>query len=190
MTLIFLPRYPEPRRVPTNPRWCPYARGSPREGQAPRSSNSIESRGPSPHASGAPLLAPLGRSCRLHCELSAETSRASFPLVQESEFGPLISIRWMGAPPLLPNPSRPPLPLPNLLQPPPPSPWLPPPSRSPPHSKDREEEEHVELKRKRGSMRCSTPSLLTDFLGETLGKDGILVPPSNYVLLEVVDHED
>jgi hypothetical protein len=39
-------------------------------------------------------------------------------------------------------------------------------------------------------MRCSTPSLLTDFLGETLGKDGILVPPSNYVLLEVVDHED
>jgi hypothetical protein len=62
MTLVFLPRYPEPRKVPTNPRWCPYAKGSPREGQAPRSSNSVESRGPSPHASGAPLLAPLGRS--------------------------------------------------------------------------------------------------------------------------------
>jgi hypothetical protein len=62
MTLIFLPRYPEPRKVPTNPRWCPYTKGSPHEGQAPRSSNSVESRGPSPHASGAPLLAPLGRS--------------------------------------------------------------------------------------------------------------------------------
>jgi hypothetical protein len=57
-----------------------------------------------------------------------------------------------------------------------------------PRSKDREEEEHVELKRKRGSRRCSTPSLLADFLGETLGKDGILVPLCNYVLLEVVDH--
>jgi hypothetical protein len=62
MTSVFLPRYPEPRKVPTNPRWCPYAKGSPREGQAPRSSNSVESRGPSPHASGAPLSAPLGRS--------------------------------------------------------------------------------------------------------------------------------
>jgi hypothetical protein len=62
MTLVFLPRYPEPCKVLTNPCWCPYAKGSPREGQAPRSSNSIESREPSPHASGAPLLAPLGRS--------------------------------------------------------------------------------------------------------------------------------
>jgi hypothetical protein len=62
MTLVFLPRYPEPRKVPTNPCWCPYAKGSPCEGQAPRSSNSVESRGPSPCASGAPLPAPLGRS--------------------------------------------------------------------------------------------------------------------------------
>jgi hypothetical protein len=62
MTPRFLPRYLEPRKVPTNPRWCPYAKGSPREGQAPRSSNSIESRGPSPHASGAPLPDPPGRS--------------------------------------------------------------------------------------------------------------------------------
>jgi hypothetical protein len=60
----------------------------------------------------------------------------------------------------------------------------------PPRSKDREEEEHIELKRKRGSRRCSTPSLLADFIGEALGKDGILVPPYNYVLLEVVDHGD
>jgi hypothetical protein len=57
-------------------------------------------------------------------------------------------------------------------------------------SKDREEEEHVELKRKRGSKRCSTPSLLAYFLVETLGKDEIHVPPCNYVFLEVVDHED
>jgi hypothetical protein len=62
MTPVFLPRYPEPRKIPTNPRWCPYAKGSPCEGQAPRSSNSVESRGPSSRASGAPLPAPLGRS--------------------------------------------------------------------------------------------------------------------------------
>jgi hypothetical protein len=62
MTSVFLPRYLEPRKVPTNPRWCPYTKGSPREGQAPQSSNSVESHGPSPHASGAPLPAPLGRS--------------------------------------------------------------------------------------------------------------------------------
>jgi hypothetical protein len=62
MTLVFLPRYLEPRQVPTNHRWCPYAKGGPREGQAPRSSNSVESRRPSPRASGAPLPAPLGRS--------------------------------------------------------------------------------------------------------------------------------
>jgi hypothetical protein len=62
MTPVFLPRYPEPRKVPTNPRWCPYAKGSPREAQAPRLSNSKESRGSSPCASGAPLSAPLGHS--------------------------------------------------------------------------------------------------------------------------------
>jgi hypothetical protein len=62
MTPVFLPRYPEPRKVPTNPRWCPYAKGSPREGQAPRSSNSVESHWPSPRASGALLPDPLGRS--------------------------------------------------------------------------------------------------------------------------------
>jgi hypothetical protein len=62
MTPVFLPRYPEPRKVPTNLCWYPYAKGSPREGQAPRSSNSVQSRRPSPCASGAPLPAPLGRS--------------------------------------------------------------------------------------------------------------------------------
>jgi hypothetical protein len=62
MTPVFLLRYPEPRKVPTNPRWCPYTKGSAREGQAPRSSNFVESRMPSPRTSGAPLLAPLGHS--------------------------------------------------------------------------------------------------------------------------------
>jgi hypothetical protein len=62
MTPVFLPRYPEPRKVPTNSRWYPYAKGSPCGLQAPQPSNSVESRRPSPHASGAPLLAPLGRS--------------------------------------------------------------------------------------------------------------------------------
>jgi hypothetical protein len=82
MTLVFLPRYLEPRKVPTNPRWCPYVKGSPREGQAPRSSNFVESRGPSPRPSGAPLPTPLGRS--LPSPLSSfrlKTSRASFPPV-------------------------------------------------------------------------------------------------------------
>jgi hypothetical protein len=62
MTPVFLPRCPKPCKVPTNPRWCPYAKGSPNKGQAPRLSNSVESRGPSPHASGALLPAPLERS--------------------------------------------------------------------------------------------------------------------------------
>jgi YD repeat-containing protein len=58
----FVPVAISTRKVPTNPRWYPYAKGSPHEAQGSRSSNSIESRGPSPLASGAPLLAPLGRS--------------------------------------------------------------------------------------------------------------------------------
>jgi hypothetical protein len=67
---------------PTNPRWCPYAKGSPCEGQAPRSSNSVKSHGPSPCASGALLPAPLGRSPP--SPLSSfwmKTPRASFPPV-------------------------------------------------------------------------------------------------------------
>jgi hypothetical protein len=85
MTPIFLPRYSEPRKVPTNPRWCPYAKESPHEGQAPRSSNSVESRGPSPHASGALLLAPLGRSSPSPLSsFRPKTLRASFPPVHGS----------------------------------------------------------------------------------------------------------
>jgi hypothetical protein len=59
MTLKFLPRYPEPCKILTSSRWYPYSKGSPHEGQAPQSSNSVESRVPSPRSSGAPLLAPL-----------------------------------------------------------------------------------------------------------------------------------
>jgi hypothetical protein len=60
-----------------NPRWCPYAKGSPREGQAPRSSNSVESREPSPRASGAPLPAPLG--CSPSSPLSSFRLKPSCP---------------------------------------------------------------------------------------------------------------
>jgi hypothetical protein len=83
---VCLPRpsvtYPKPRKVPTNPCWCPYAKGSSHKGQALRSSNSVESRGPSTRASGAPLLAPLG--CSPPSPLSSfwpKTSWASFPPV-------------------------------------------------------------------------------------------------------------
>jgi hypothetical protein len=72
-------RYSEPRKVLTNPRWCPYAKGSPREGQAPGSSNSIESRGPSPRASGAPLLAPLGRPHHFHYRASRRNAADLVP---------------------------------------------------------------------------------------------------------------
>jgi hypothetical protein len=86
MMPVFLPRYPEARKVSTNPRWCPYAKGSPREGQTPRSSNSVESRGPSPRASGAPLLAPLGRSPPSPLSsFQLKTPRASFPPVHSGD---------------------------------------------------------------------------------------------------------
>jgi hypothetical protein len=62
LTHCIFTRYLEPRKVLTNPRWCPYAKVSPREGQAPQIGNSIESRGPSSHTSGPSLSAPLGRS--------------------------------------------------------------------------------------------------------------------------------
>jgi hypothetical protein len=119
----------------------------------------------------------------------------------ESEFGPLISIRWMGAPlssPTLADPfSLSPIvaAAPSLFLSSPFATALYPlhdfllPLDLPPRSKDREEE-HVELKRKRGSRRCSTPSLLAVFLGETLGKDKIHVLPCNYVFLGVVNHGD
>jgi hypothetical protein len=82
MTPVFLPRYPEPRMVPTNPRWCPYAKGSPCEAQHLGRVTPVESHRLSTHASGAPLPAPLGRY--LPYPLSSfrpKTSWASFPPV-------------------------------------------------------------------------------------------------------------
>jgi hypothetical protein len=61
--LIFLPRYPELRKVLTNPRWCPYTMGSPREGQASSLS--------------APLMLPVVSTI----ELPVKSPRASFPPV-------------------------------------------------------------------------------------------------------------
>ena len=79
--LIFLPGYPELRKVLTNPRWCPYTMGSPREGQASWSNNFVESRGPSPHASGASLSFPRMLPVVSTIELPIKSPRASFPLV-------------------------------------------------------------------------------------------------------------
>jgi hypothetical protein len=82
MTSVFLTRYPEPHMVPINPHLCPYAKGSPHEGQAPRSSNSVESHGPSPRASGALLPTPLGRSPPSPLSsFWSKTQWASFPSV-------------------------------------------------------------------------------------------------------------
>jgi hypothetical protein len=82
MTPVFLSRYPEPHKVLTNPRRCPYAKGSPRESQAPRSSNSVESYGPSPCAK---WCSPSSSSRTLPAistiELSAATPWVSFPSV-------------------------------------------------------------------------------------------------------------
>ena len=124
---------------------------------------------------------PLGSGAQMGERVRAfdldpiDRSPPSFPTLAD----PLSFSQLLQPPPPFPPFGRRPLPLPLLPldSRPIPSPRLPPPSRSPPRSKDREEEEHVELKRKKGSRRCSTPSLLAVFLGETLGKDKIHVPP-------------
>jgi hypothetical protein len=64
--LTFLTRYLELCKFLTNPHWCPYAKGSPRKGQASRIGNSIDSRRPSPRTSGAPLSASL--ECSRHLQ--------------------------------------------------------------------------------------------------------------------------
>jgi hypothetical protein len=58
----FISRFGHTTKVPYFLVGAPTQKGSPRKGQAPRSSNSVESHGPSPRASGAPLPAPLGYS--------------------------------------------------------------------------------------------------------------------------------
>jgi hypothetical protein len=66
MSSVFLPRYPEPRKVPTNPRWCPYAKGNQCEDQTLRSSNSVESHVPSPRVIGVRIQLLLDAPRRLH----------------------------------------------------------------------------------------------------------------------------
>jgi hypothetical protein len=75
--MVFLPRYLEPHKVLTIPRWCPTIKGSSCEGQAPQAGNSIESHVPSPCTSGASLLAPLRRS--LSSSLSSFRSKHCVP---------------------------------------------------------------------------------------------------------------
>jgi hypothetical protein len=76
-----LPRYPEPRKVPTNPRWCPYTKRSPCEGQAPRSSNSIESRTFSTRKWCSAFSSSRTLPAVSTIELPAKTRHASFPPV-------------------------------------------------------------------------------------------------------------
>ena len=118
------------------------------------------------------------------CKVKRHLRRRFFLPQNPSGRPPIFPFSWPPTPPF-PHPWPPlPLPLAATLH------YFLLPLDLPPRSKDREEEEHVELKGKRGSRRCSSPSLLAEFLGETLCMDEILVPPCNYVLLEVVDHGD
>jgi hypothetical protein len=58
--LVFLLRYQEPCKVlTTNPRWCPYAKGSSHNGKHPIE-NSIDSYEPFTCGSGASLSGSLG----------------------------------------------------------------------------------------------------------------------------------
>jgi hypothetical protein len=76
---IFLPRYPEPRKVITNPRWCPYTKISPQKSEAP-GQVTVDNCGPSPRASGAPLLAFSQMLLVVFSiKLLAETLWAPFP---------------------------------------------------------------------------------------------------------------
>jgi hypothetical protein len=75
--LVFLTRYLQLHKVLTNPHWCPYAKGSPHEGQALQTCSSIYSHGPSPHAIGAPLPASLG--CSSSSSLSSFCTKRHLP---------------------------------------------------------------------------------------------------------------
>ena len=79
MTLLFLPRYREARKLPPSPRW------SPSQGPSSRSGNSMDSLRPSPRASGSLTcyLASLSRMLPtvFTIKLPIEMSWALFPLV-------------------------------------------------------------------------------------------------------------
>ena len=76
MTLVFLPRYREARKLPPSPHWIPS------QGLSFRSGNSVDSLGPSPRASGSPTCLPTSLSRMLPTvfaiKLPAKTSRALF----------------------------------------------------------------------------------------------------------------
>ena len=78
-TLVFLPMYREARKLPPSPRW------SPSQGPSSRSSNSMDSLGPSPCASGSPTCLPTSLSWMLPVvftiKLPAEMPQALFPPV-------------------------------------------------------------------------------------------------------------
>ena len=70
-TLVFLPRYREARKLPPCPRW------SPSQGPSSWSGNSMDSPGPSPHASGSTMCLPTSLSrtapCHLHYQAFDQT---------------------------------------------------------------------------------------------------------------------
>ena len=79
MTLVFLPRYREARKLPPSSRW------SPSQEPSSRSGNSVDSLGPSPCASGSATCLPASLSWMLLAvftiKLPTETPRALFPPV-------------------------------------------------------------------------------------------------------------
>ena len=83
-TPVFLPMYREARKLLPSPRWRPLAR-NPSQGSSARSSNSVDSLGPSPRTSGSPtcLLASLFwmLPAVFTIKLPAKTPRALFPSV-------------------------------------------------------------------------------------------------------------
>ena len=72
-------RYREAPKLPPSPRW------SPSQGPSSRSDNSVDSLGPSPHASGSPTCLPISLSQMLPVvftiKILAKTPRALFPPV-------------------------------------------------------------------------------------------------------------
>ena len=79
MTLVFLQRYQEAHKLSPSPRW------SPSQGQSSQTSNSMDSLGPSPCASGSLTCLLASLSLMLPAvftiKLSAEPPRALFPSV-------------------------------------------------------------------------------------------------------------
>ena len=78
MTLVFLPRYREARKLPPSPRW------SPSQGPSSRSGNSVDSPRPSPRVSGSPVkpfvAKPLSDApCRLHYQASGRNAVGLVP---------------------------------------------------------------------------------------------------------------